>query len=205
MNAQVEFPFRFRSMPFCRFSVRRRFRFVAFAFNKRLRSVSFVSSRSRFVAFAFRSVAFALRFVAFAFRFVLVLSVVFAQQGSRYSCNASSCASFLQQNGTFRFRVAYVIVCSSCVRPFFADLSSVFLWICSPFFMDLSSIFRGFIVRFSPVFQKFTICTLYVQRSFCAGVCPERKWKRNFLIKGVAFGCTQSGGAPRFRALTRTL
>ena len=25
------------------------------------------------------------------------------------------------------------------------------------------------------------------------------------LIKGVAFGCTQSGGAPRFRALARTL
>ena len=29
--------------------------------------------------------------------------------------------------------------------------------------------------------------------------------ERNILIKGVAFGCTQSGGAPHFHALARTL
>ena len=56
MNAQVKFPFGLRSTAFCRFRVRRRFRFVAFAFNKRLRRVSFVSSRRRFVTFAFRFV-----------------------------------------------------------------------------------------------------------------------------------------------------
>ena len=88
MNAHAEFPSRLHSTPFCRFRIRRRFRFVAFAFNRQLHSVSFVSSSCRFVEFA-------LRFVAFAFRFILVLSVVFAYQGSKYSCNASSGSSFL--------------------------------------------------------------------------------------------------------------
>ena len=83
MNAQVEFPFRFRSTLFCRFRVQRRFRFVVFAFNKRLHSVPFVSSRHHFIAFAFRSAASAFRSVAFAcvafaFRFVAFACVAFA-------------------------------------------------------------------------------------------------------------------------------
>ena len=156
MNAQVKFPFRLRSTPFCRFRYRRRFRFVAFAFKKCSRSVSFVSSRSHFVAFAFCFVADAFH-CSFPWR---LRSVPFHEH----------------------VRVAYVYCQFLC-----------------------SFAFRGFFVRFSPILQAFTISTLYVQRSFCAGVCAERKWKRNFSIKGVAFGCTQSGGARRFRALVRTL
>ena len=72
-------------------------------------------------------------------------------------------------------------------------------------FFVRSSVFRGFIVRFPHVLQAFTICMLHVQRSFCAGVCTGRKWTRNLLIKGVAFGFTQSGGTPRFCTLAITL
>ena len=31
----------------------------------------------------------------------------------------------------------------------------------------------------------------------CAGACGEQKLKNNFLIMGVAIGCTENGEAPR--------
>ena len=37
-------------------------------------------------------------------------------------------------------------------------------------FFARSSIFHGTVVRFPPVLQALTICTLHVQRSFCAGI-----------------------------------
>ena len=205
MNAQVEFPFRLHSTLFCRFRVRRRFCFVAFAFNKTLaqRFFCFIVSPFCCVCIPFRCVCIPFRSVAF--RGVCVASQqvhVFVQYFLRLllSFKAKRSLPFCE-----RVRVAQVY------RLFFVRLSAFrkfvvrFLWICRPFFVDLSSVFREFVVRFSPVLQAFTICTLYVQRSFCAGVCAERKWERNFLIKGVAFSCTRSGGAPRFCALARTL
>ena len=131
MNTQVKFPFHLHLTPLsCRTfdaillsHIRRCIHFVAFTFKKCSRSVSFASLRCCFIAFAFC-------FAVFAFHSVQ-LSVVFALQGSRYSCMTSSGSFFLlQQNGTFRsvnmFALLAFLVCSLCVLLSFVDLLSVF-------------------------------------------------------------------------------
>ena len=121
---------------------------------------------------------------------------------NRTSAWLSSGSSFhLQQNGNVRF------VCHNPLSAVYIPFCERVRALCTHrlFCACSSFVFRAFVVRFPPVLQAFTACTQYVQRSFWAGVCAEQKRKRNFLIKSVAFGCTQSGGAPHFRALARTL
>ena len=120
----------------------------------------------------------------------------------------------------FPFRLCSTLFCCFRVRRRFAvsafDADSVLLrlrsrncFITLPF-RCVCILFRFVLVDLSSVFRlsfkhSLSVRCMYVQRSFCAGVCAGRKWKRNFLIKGVAFGCTQRGGTLRFRALARTL
>ena len=168
---------------------------------ERSRSGCFVSSRCRFVAFAFRFVAFTFRFVAFAFRCEAFCGVCAQSHLHTTNCKevgihawvSSGSSSHLQQNGNVRF-------------VFNNPLSVVYLPFCER--VRVVCVHRLFFARSSSVFRlsfKHSPSVHYVQSSFCAGVYAEWKRKRNFLIKGVAFDCTQSGGAPRFRALARTL
>ena len=116
MNAEVKFPFRLCSTPFCRFCVQRHFRFVAYAFNP---------------LFCCVAVLLRLHSISWCLPFVLQLFVMFALEGSKYSCMTYSGSSFLlQQNGTFSsvnmFMLLALIVCCSCFCPFLVDLLYVF-------------------------------------------------------------------------------
>ena len=139
MNAQVKFPLRLSSTPFCRFRVRCHFHFVAFAFKKRSSSVSFVSPRYRFVAFAFHSLR--------------LHSVSFCSFSWRLHCKAVGIHVLLPQAPPFFYSTTVPSVlwtCSCCFRISFVLRTNVcfswfclpFSWICRPFFMDLLSVFR---------------------------------------------------------------
>ena len=179
MNAQVKLSFRLRSTLFCRFRVRRRFRFVAFAFKKCSHRVPFfISSRYCFIVFAFRSIVF--HSVPLWFH-----SISFCSFPWHLRCKAVGIHEWLLTLLlTFIAEQNRLWTCSCCLR-----LSSViraficFSQIRRPFFVDLSSVFRGFVVRFLPVLQAFTISMLYDQCSFCASVCAEQKWKGAFWLR----------------------
>ena len=79
-------------------------------------------------------------------------------------------------------------------------------------FFVRSSVFRGCVVCFSWICRSFFACPSRVEYLWAVRSTLILHWclrwakmEKEILIKGVAFGCTQSGGAPYFLALARTL
>ena len=135
MNAQVEFPFRLRSTPFCRFRVRRRFHLL------RLHSTNACIAFFCFVASPFRCVCIPFRCICIPFRSGAFRGVCVARQQVFVQYFLRFLLSFIAERNLpflccLRYRLFFVR--SSVFRGFVV----LFSWICRPFFVDLSFVFR---------------------------------------------------------------